>query len=185
MKIVENAAILGVQIQMNLKWNLNTDYICTRAYSRIWIFRRLRAKGASIEDLVDVYTKQVRCILELAVAAWAPGLTMGQVAQIERVQKSACAVIMSDRFIDYDDTLAVLSLKTLSERRKDLKFGKKCLRNDKYKSWFVERNPDPCNIQTRSEKSKLLPVQTRTRRFTKSPLPYLTSLLNEEGVKVK
>ena len=39
MKIVENAAILGVQIQSNLKWNLNTDYICTRAYSRVLIVR--------------------------------------------------------------------------------------------------------------------------------------------------
>ena len=35
MNIVEDATVLGVQIQSNLKWNLNTDYICTRAYSRI------------------------------------------------------------------------------------------------------------------------------------------------------
>ena len=47
--------------------------------------RRLKANGAGIIDLVDVYSKQVRCVLELAVAVWSPGLTVGQVAQIERV----------------------------------------------------------------------------------------------------
>ena len=184
MNIVEDATVLGVQIQSNLKWNLNTDYICTRAYSRIWMLRRLKANGAGIIDLVDVYSKQVRCVLELAVAVWSPGLTVSQAAQIERVQKSACAVILGDQ-VDYKNALSKLNLKTLSERRKDLclKFGRKCLKNDKFKRWFVERPNDLSNIQTRSNKSTFLPVNTRTNRFSKSPLPYLTSLLNEAEVK--
>ena len=184
MNIVEDATVLGVQIQSNLKWNLNTDYICTRAYSRIWMLRRLKANGAGIIDLVDVYSKQVRCVLELAVAVWSPGLTVGQAAQIERVQKSACAVILGEQ-VDYKNALSKLNLKSLSERRKDLclKFGRKCLKNEKFKQWFVERPNDLSNIQTRSNKSTFLPVNTRTNRFSKSPLPYLTSLLNEAEVK--
>ena len=113
MNIVEDATVLGVQIQSNLKWNLNTDYICTRAYSRIWMLRRLKANGAGIIDLVDVYSKQVRCVLELAVAVWSPGLTVGQAAQIERVQKSACAVILGEQ-VDYKNALSKLNLKTPS-----------------------------------------------------------------------
>ena len=58
-KIVENTKLLGVEIQSNLKWDLNTDYICTRAYSRIWMIRRLKTLGATAEELTDVYTKQV------------------------------------------------------------------------------------------------------------------------------
>ena len=57
------------------------------------MLRRLKLNGAEIEDLVDIYIKQVRCTLELAVPVWSPSLTKGQSAQIERVQKSACAVI--------------------------------------------------------------------------------------------
>ena len=43
----------------------------------------------------------------------------------------------------------------------------------------TERNQNAANIKTRSEKTMLLPVQTRTKRCEKSPLPYLTNLLND------
>ena len=127
--IVESTSLLGIQIQSDLKWNLNTDNICTEAFSRIWMIRRLKAHGACTDDLVDVYTKQVRCVLELAVAAWSPGITSGQVTQIERVQKAAFAVILGDDYIDYRNALAMLGLQSLSEKRKALcpKFGKKSL----------------------------------------------------------
>jgi hypothetical protein len=151
------------------------------------MMRRLKAHGADTEDLVDVYMKQVRCVLELAVSVWSPGITAGQVTQIERVQKAACAVILGDNYHDYKNALSVLKLKTLCDRRKELciRFGKNCVKSDKYKHWFVERQSDVNNIQTRSDKTKLLPVNSRTNRYSKSPLPYLTSLLNEAGVKFK
>ena len=147
--------------------------------------RRLKAHGACTDDLVDVYTKQVRCVLELAVAAWSPGITSGQVAQIERVQKAAFAVILGDDYIDYRNALAMLGLQTLSERRKALclKFGKKCLKSEQYKHWFVERPDQVQQTQTRSIKTSLLPVHTRTKRYSKSAIPYLTTLLNEAGVQ--
>ena len=183
--IVESTSLLGIQIQSDLKWNLNTDNICTKAFSRIWMIRRLKAHGACTDDLVDVYTKQVRCVLELAVAAWSPGITSGQVTQIERVQKAAFAVILGDDYIDYRNALAMLGLQTLCERRKALclKFGKKSVKSEKFKHWFVERHVPEEQTQTRSTKTSLLPVDTRTKRYSKSPIPYLTSLLNEAGVQ--
>ena len=133
--------------------------------------------------MVDVCTRHVRIVLELALAAWSPGITSGQVTQIERVQKAAFAVILGDDYIDYRNALAMLGLQTLSERRKALclKFGKKSLKSEKFKHWFVERHV-PEQTQTRSTKTSLLPVNTRTKRYSKSPIPYLTSLLNEAGV---
>ena len=50
-----------------MKWYDNTDYICQKGYSRIWMLRRLVGLGASIAELADVYEKQVRTVLELAV----------------------------------------------------------------------------------------------------------------------
>ena len=177
---VESCQLLGVIIQSNLKWNLNTDYICTKAYARIWMVRRLKLLGATNDELTDVYNKQVRCVLELAVAVWSAGLTVSQVAQIERVQKTVCAVILGDTYTDYNLALSVLNLIPLSDRRQELcsNFAQKCYKNDKYRNWFVSKANDSVNVQTRSDKTGLIPVATRTNRFAKSPLPHLTSLLN-------
>ena len=185
--IVESTKLLGITIQSDLKWNTNTDDMCSKAYARIWMLRRLKANGAEVEDLVDVYTKQVRCVLELAVAAWTAGLTCAQVAQIERVQKTACAVILGSYYDDYSSALIDLKLSTLMKRRIDLciTFGRKCIKSEKYGNWFDPRPTDNENVLTRAKKSVLLPVNTRTKRFLKSPIPYLTSLLNKVVVKPK
>ena len=53
----------------------NTLYISKKAYSRLWLLRRLKNIGASRDEMIDVYQKQVRPILELAVPAWHPALT--------------------------------------------------------------------------------------------------------------
>ena len=50
-----------------MKWYDNSDYICQKGYSRLWMIRRLKGLGASEAELLDVYQKQVRSVLELAV----------------------------------------------------------------------------------------------------------------------
>ena len=59
-----------------------------KAFSRLWILRRLKPLGASTMELLDVYQKQVRCIVEYASPVWTGGLTLDEVHQIERVQKT-------------------------------------------------------------------------------------------------
>ena len=67
LEVVESFKLLGVKLRSDLRWVENTDYICKRGYSRLWMLRRLKALGATQTELVDVYEKQVRSILELAV----------------------------------------------------------------------------------------------------------------------
>ena len=67
LELVESCKLLGVIIQSNLKWNENTDFICKRAFDRMWMIRRLKVLGANTDELTDVYNKQVRSILEQAV----------------------------------------------------------------------------------------------------------------------
>ena len=181
LEIEEETTLLGVKIQSNLKWDSNTEYICTRAYTRIWMIRRLKNLGATTEELLDVYCKQVRCILELAVAVWAAGLSQGQVAQIERVQKTVCAVILGNNYRGYENALNVLEISKLSERRKVLcfNFAKKAIKNDKYQHWFALNDQNQLGVQTRSDKTGLKTVETRTNRYRKSAIPYLTTLLND------
>ena len=64
--MVEETTLLGIKMQSNLKWGTNTSYICEKAYKRLWIIRRLKSLGATREELVDIYIKQVRYVLELA-----------------------------------------------------------------------------------------------------------------------
>ena len=153
----------------------------------MWMIRRLKQLGATKEELTDVYIKQVRCVLELAVATWSAGLTISQVAQIERVQKTACVVILGAGYTDYEPALLTLNLKNLNVRRQELcsKFAHKSFKSEKYQHWFVPKTTDPDQIQTRSDKTGLVQVPTRTKRFNKSPLPYLTSLLDEKLKKIK
>ena len=61
---------------------------------------------ATNEELIDVYCKQVRSVLELAVAVWSPGLTASQINQIERVQKTVCCIILGVKYFDYTDVLS-------------------------------------------------------------------------------
>ena len=55
------------------------------AYKRLWMVKRLKSNGASLDDLVDVYVKQTRSILEFGAPVWNPNLTQNDVASIERV----------------------------------------------------------------------------------------------------
>ena len=185
LEVVEEFRLLGVLFQSNLGWQSNTNDICKRAYSRIWMIRRLRKLGASQIDMFDVYCKQVRCVLEFGVAVWAPGLTQAEATQIERVQKCALHVIMGASYGDYENALDLLKAEKLSVRRSKLclKFMKRCETSIKYSSWLkIREQVKSTNIQTRSGnniETKYKPVPFRTERYGKSPLPYLTNLLNE------
>ena len=73
LEVVEQCKLLGVIIRSDMKWFDNTDYICQKGYSRLWMIRRLKLLGASIPEILDVYQKQVRSVLEMAVPVWEPG----------------------------------------------------------------------------------------------------------------
>ena len=82
LQVVEVTKLLGVKIRSDLRWVDNTDYICSKGYSRLWMIRRLKVLGAELEELLDVYRLQVISVLKLAVPVWNPGLTQCEVTQI-------------------------------------------------------------------------------------------------------
>ena len=68
--------------------------------------------------------KEIRSILELAVPAWHSGLTVKQAADIERVQRVAVAIILSDYKtgkceMSYNMALVTLDLEPLDIRREN------------------------------------------------------------------
>ena len=184
LEIVEKMKLLGVQLRSDMRWCDNTDYICKKGFARLWILRRLKGLGASQTELVDVYHKQVRSVLELAVPVWQPGLTKFEKNQIERVQKCALFIILGEQYTHYAQALELVNCESLEDRRKKIceKFVKKAASHPKYQNWFRMDSNLANDKNTRKAKTHLKqkyhPVQCRTERYKDSPLPYLTELLN-------
>ena len=165
-----------------MKWITNTENLIVKACKKLWILRRLKKIGAKMIDLKDVYTKQIRCILELAVPAWQGSITQSERIALERVQKSACHIILGDEYETYSNALKILSLESLESKRRNLslKFALKASKHKKFKSWFKENDQ---NVNTRHEKPKYCEVRAKHTRYEKSALSYLTKLLNQHYSK--
>ena len=175
LEVTEEIKLLGVNVTNDLKWNSNTKYITTKAYSRLWMLRRLTNLGANKVELVDCYTKQTRSVLEYCAVVWHAGLSQINAADIERVQKSACGIILGKQYVGYQAALTTLGLDRLDRRRESLsiKFAKKAFKSKKYSSWFV---PDLNILNTRRVVKCAKETHCRTRRLQKSAVPYLTHI---------
>ena len=134
--------------------------------------------GADKFRLLDVYIKQVRSVLELAVPAWHPGLTCGDAVDIERVQRAELEIILGMRYTTYKAALILFNLDTLEARRISLckKCSNKSGKHSKFTNWFRSNTK---TTRTRQLQPKFCPVVAKTRRFEKRPLSYLTNLLNK------
>ena len=150
-----------------------------RANKKLWCLRRLRKLGADTIDLVDVYIKQIRSLLEFAVAVWHPNLTSEDRLKIERVQKSALSIILGQQYKSYRSALKQLQMDSLFSRRNKLckKFAKKSLKHSKFSKWF---KPNTRTTVTRGKSTKFCEVYCRTDRFKKSPISFLTDILNNQ-----
>ena len=93
--------------------------------------RRLKLFGANQSELIDVYCKQVRSVLEFAAVVWHPGLTQNNTVDIERVQKSALAIILGKSYNSYENALKLLNIEKLTTRREKLclNFARKSEKN--------------------------------------------------------
>ena len=174
--LVEKMKILGVIITSDLKFSSNTEFIVKKAFGRIWMLRRLKNLGADTGQLIDVYIRQIRSVLELAVPVWHSSLTVADRLQIERVQKSALQVILDVNYESYSHACNTYNILTLDERRKQLckRFSTKAVRNPKHTKWF---RISPKVRETRQNQPQFCPVIARTARF-ETPISYPTKLLN-------
>ena len=172
--------LIGVILNSDLTWKDKTDYITRRAYSKLWMIRRLKVLGASNKQLRDVYMKQVRSILEFAVPVWSGSITKEEDNRIERVQKSFCAIVLGKRYYDTSYKLALrkLNLNMLSERRLTItkSFAEKSSSHPKFQNWF--KLSEMVGPNTRSEKFKYEHVKGYKDGLKKGPIAHMTNLIN-------
>ena len=169
--------LLGLTVSNDLSWKSNTAQMVTKAYKRLWMVKRLKNHGASLGDLTEIYTKQIRSILEFGVPVWNSGLTKAESAEIERVQKAFLNIALGIKYHTYENALEVANIECLETRREKLcrTFARKSQRNPKHCDWFKSNE---YTHNTRSSKPDLKVPLHRLARFRDSPIPYLTRLLN-------
>ena len=113
------------------------------------------------------------------VPLWHPSLTGEDRLKIERIQKSACCIILGQEYQSYRRALKQLELDTLHERRNKLckTFSIKAQKHKKFKKWFKSNEKTSC---TRNIPTRFCEVYARTERFKQSPISYLTNILNNQ-----
>ena len=178
LEVKDKMKVLGVILQPDLKWSSSCEYICKKAYKTMWVIRRMKILGVDTFTLLDYYMKEIRVHLELAVPVWHSGLTYKLSADIERVQRVAVSIMLSN--IPYDRACATLGLKPLSIRRHEL-----CERFAASTASPQSRHNDLFQLEktgaynTRSDYTKYREHICHKSRFYKSPLPFLTRTLNQ------
>jgi hypothetical protein len=180
-EILDEIKLLGLVLSKDLNWKANIENMTKKTYKKLWMIKRLKLNGANSEDLTDVYVKQVRSILEFGTPVWNSNLTQEDVLHIERVQKSFLHIALGNMYINYESAFNKMNLETLKKRRTSscLNFAVKASKHPKHGKWFNQT--DPLKPDTRSLKADFKPPLCRLQRFAKSPIPYLTNLLNHRG----
>ena len=178
--MVYETKLVGIMISSNAKWNSHTNYICKKSSKKCWLLQRLKKLGASTDQLISVYEKQIRSKLEMAAPAWHGSLSKQNQNLIEREQKKAFAIILGLRYKNYKQALLLLEKDTLFDRREKatLKFAKKCLKDPRHADMFPTFGK---NITVR-QKKPYIEQHCRTKRFYDSAIPYMTRMLNADSI---
>ena len=64
--------LLGVHFSDDLSWNIHIEHIVKKANKRLYALRTLKKSNLTIMQLVQVYCRIVRSVLEYAYPVWEP-----------------------------------------------------------------------------------------------------------------
>ena len=152
--------------------------------SKMWVLRRMKLLKIDKDLILDVYIKEIRSLAEQGVAIWHSGLTQAQSKDLEKIQKVALRIILSNDYKNYEDACNLFDLKTLLQRRIQLctNFAIKLYRSDRSSEFFTHKQQ-----RTNSRNNTQLVVETlsRTKRSYTAPHNYLARLLNQNAARIK
>ena len=109
-------------------------------------------------------------------------LTIEDRDNIERIQKIVLKIILDTKYETYPEACTKVGLLSLEERRVSLclNFGLKCASHPVHNTLFTKAPPSTHNIR---DPQPYLQPQFKTTRYNKSPVPYITRLLNDHFTK--
>ena len=71
---VECVTLLGLKITNVLSWQTHSEYIVKRTHQRVFCFNMLKHAKVIPKDIVQIYSSQMRPIVEYAAPVWHGGL---------------------------------------------------------------------------------------------------------------
>ena len=175
---VSQKSLLGVVLNDKLTWDSNTDFIVRKAYKRMAILHNLFKFGLPVDELVQIYILYIRSLVENSAVVWHSSLKMAEIRAIERVQKVALKIILSENYQSYVHALRVTGLVSLHERRNILckKFALSCIKNEKTCHMFPKSTSR--NVVNTRNPEKFFVQPARTDRLMNSAIPFMQRLLN-------
>ena len=143
------------------------------------MLRSLKRFGFNSNELCVVYKGYVRPLVEYADVVWHSSLTINQSNTIEKVQKTACRIILGYSYTSYNDALNECGIESLVDRRKGhcLKFAAGLSQCPQTKDLIPPNRKEAHGRELRNS-SSISNLSHRTARFSRSPVPYFIELLN-------
>ena len=182
--------LLGVTITKDLKWNANTEVICEKVNSKLYILGKLKYFGLKMKELVNFWKCVLRPLTEYASPLWYSGLTQHDIDRIESLQKKALGIIcgveykdmkryykLNNKLVGYEEALEGLGLAPLVDRRIILgkKFALQSSDSGKHEDILIPTE-NPTN--TRNQAKFVVPFFTK-ERGRDSAVPSRVNTLNE------
>ena len=140
----EEFKLLGVNFttdqKLGIRWDPNIKKCIQKAFMNMWKLRRLTESGVSMDDLLMTYTERIRVMVEQNVALWSFSISKFLINAIEKVQKTACFIILGKHSgPSYYCNLAILDLEPLEVRRETLcrTFATKTFKHPVHSSMFT------------------------------------------------
>ena len=143
--------------------------------------RKILRFGANRSEMVHLWKTYCRSVLEQSAVLWQGALTEQDRALLERTQKTFAKLILKRKYESYNQSLHVLDLPTLDNRRNTLclNFAKRCILNRKLSHLFPMNDKSKRYDIRRKQKYKI--QFANTDRYRKSPVIYMQRLLNAEN----
>ena len=172
------ATILGVIVQSNLRWESQVKKMIGKAAKTVWTLRRMKSLGVDRATLTQFWRTEGRVHLEYQAPLWHSSLTMAQSRDLARAQRVAMAAITGQWHSSHTSQLQELSLEPLDKRRSLLcrRFAERTATKSRHKDIFSLAAGG--RVARSSSKGLYREPLCRTASYYRSAVPYLTRLLN-------
>jgi len=92
-EVVQCFKYLGTHIDKHLTFNTNTDATFKKAMQRMYLLRKLRSFGVSVQVLENVYISLIQSVLSFNITVWFGNLSVKNKTKLARVVSMASKVI--------------------------------------------------------------------------------------------
>ena len=177
-RISPELKLLGIWFDCKLNMQKTIDEKFKSAKNMLWILRKGRDFGLSIDDLVYLFESLIRSRLEFCLNPLLPILTKTQVNTLERIQRYATKIIVNNYEASYEERLERCKLQTLETRwKKNLeKFANTLISSGRFPDIFKPTDKiHPMQVRFgRAFKER----KARTTRYSKNPFNVFIKILN-------